>query len=119
MTLTAEQISDMRADLGDQVIPYAFEDLELDRLYTRNESDWNTTLIMAIDQLLMGTAKFYNYAAGYTRQDEGQVFDHLLKMRDVFASRSNGAFIVPIHPVRRRKHHAKHKHLDDGQGWCW
>ncbi len=114
MSLSAEQLTDLRADLGDQLSPYAFSDAELDRLYERNDSDWNSTLIMAIEQLLQNSAKLYNYTAGYTRQDEGQVFDHLLKMRDVFLGKENNALFVRVSPKRRKGHrHARHFHMDD------
>jgi hypothetical protein len=96
MTLTTDQITDLRADLGDQTVPYAFSDIELDRLYVRSNMNWEETLRLAIAQLLMNTAKFYNYKAGYTAQDEAQVFEHLLKMQDVFLSQKNGAYMVGI-----------------------
>lgn len=89
MSLSAEQLTDFRADLGDQTQPYAFTDLELERLYERAGS-YNGAKLLAIDQLIMNAAKFYNYKAGYTQQDEAEVFKNLVRVREILQTQGNG-----------------------------
>lgn len=95
MSLSAEQLTDLRADLGDQTEPYAFTDLELERLYER-AGTYNGAKLLAIEQLIINSAKFYNYKAGYTQQDEADIFDHLVKVRDILMTQGNGMLSAGI-----------------------
>ncbi len=87
--LSSDQISDFRADIGDQLSPYAFTDTELQRLYTRKDENYDRALLLAIDQLLANAAKLYDYTAGYTRMSRDQVFNHLMDLRKLIAARAN------------------------------
>jgi hypothetical protein len=83
MALSSQEISDFRADLGDQTKPFAFTDDEIQRLFEREDSDYADTLLLAIKQLLMNATKFYNYVSGHTRQEQEKIFDHLKNMYDL------------------------------------
>lgn len=78
--LTATQLSDVRADIGDATAPYAFSDADLQRLYTRAVADgYGETAVRAyaLRQLLTSAAKFHDYTAGSTRVQKRQVFQNL------------------------------------------
>jgi hypothetical protein len=82
--LTATQISDLRADIGDEDTPYAFTDAEFQRLWVRASENYNYTVVLALRQLLMNAAKFYDYVSGFTRQEQEKVFGHLKSMHDLW-----------------------------------
>lgn len=88
MALTIEQLSDLRADLGDTSATPAFADAELERLYVRSGEDYASTVLFAIDQLLMNAAKLNDYTAGQTQERKSQVFANLQKMREIWAVRA-------------------------------
>lgn len=83
MILTSQELADFRADLGDQIKPYAFTDDEIQRLFDREDSDYQSTLLLAIKQLLMNATKFYNYVSGHTRQEQEKIFEHLKTFYDL------------------------------------
>ncbi len=104
MSLSAEQLSDIRGDLADTTTPYAFSDAELSRLHDRAGGNYNQTIALAIRQLLMSAAKFYNYTAGFTKEERADIFDHLKDMLVMY--QSNSALMVGIAevpPVHRSK----------------
>lgn len=76
MALSAEQLADFRADIGDQGSPPAFTDDELQRLFTR-EGEYNKAVLRAYKQLLGSAAKFANYTAGQHSEQKKQIFDNL------------------------------------------
>jgi mannitol-1-phosphate/altronate dehydrogenase len=78
--LTTEQLSDLRADIGDQQSPHAFTDAELQRNFQRRGEHYQKTLILCLEQLLTNTAKFYKFVSGFTRQEQDQIFDNLAKI---------------------------------------
>lgn len=84
MTLTSDQLTDLRADLGDNNT--AFTDPELQRLWDRVASAPNdyiryrATLGLAWMQIKAGAAKFHDYEAGAVKEKLSQVFDHATKM---------------------------------------
>lgn len=90
MALTADELNDLRADLGDQTSPYAFSDDELQRLHIRTGEAYTRTLLLAIKQLLMNATKFYNYTAGYTRQEQAIVFKNLKDMYELQSGEAIG-----------------------------
>ncbi len=94
MALSAQQLTDLRADLADEAADPAFTDDELNRLYERADSDYTRTKVLAIKQLLMNTVKFYKYVAGFTRQEPDTVFDHLKTMLELELASVNNAKIV-------------------------
>lgn len=82
MALTTDQLSDFRADVGDQTAPYAFTDAELERLYVRAADDYPANpyagaVAMAFGQLLSNAAKLNDYVAGQTQEKKSQIFAHL------------------------------------------
>lgn len=101
-TLTSDQILHLRDDLGDKKIPYAFTDDELQRNYDRLDGDYDTTLLLCLRQLLMDASKFYDYASGFTRQEQSKVFANLKTMYEVLQQEvksKNQALIVAMRSV--------------------
>lgn len=86
MTLTATQITDMRRDLGIGDDGTVFTDAELDRLYTRADSDYAVAMYYAIRQLMMDASKLNDYRAGSSTESKSQVFKQLQAMQKVWAS---------------------------------
>ena len=87
-TLDSDQLSDIQADLGISDDEAVFTDDELNRLYTRAGSDYDKSMVYAIDQLMMDAAKFNDYKAGSSTESKSQVFDHLKAMRQVWGARA-------------------------------
>lgn len=79
-TLTSTQRTDMQADLAIGAAEDVFTNDELDRLYTRASSDYNTAVYLAWRQLLADTTKFHNYTAGNTRMEREAIFQHVKEM---------------------------------------
>lgn len=89
MALTAEQLSDLRADLGDSNT--AFTSVELNRNWDRLENAandlqrHNATLALCFRQLLASASKLHDYTAGATGEKLSQVRKHLQEMYELFA----------------------------------
>lgn len=75
MSLTADELADLRGDIGDDGT--VFSDAELNRLYTRAGGDYNTTVMLALRQLLASAAKLHDYQVAQSLERRGQVFDHV------------------------------------------
>lgn len=86
-TLTSDQLADLRADLGD-VPTTTFTDDELHRLYTRAESDYNQTVVLAVKQMLANAAKFSDFTTGMDESKKSQVFDHLKYLLSLYVGQS-------------------------------
>lgn len=99
MALSVTQITDFRADIGDQTSPYAFTDDELDRLYTRADGSYNGAIILALEQLLANAVKFYNYTAGFTKAEQSDVFDHLEKLLERKQKKGNSLKMIGLSVV--------------------
>jgi hypothetical protein len=86
---TADQLSDLRADLDDQASA-GFSDAELTRLWQRAGGRHERTLWLAVRQLLMQANKFNDYAFGMGASDEkkSQIRAHLRDMLDLLGSGS-------------------------------
>lgn len=95
-SLTATQLADARADLGDEDTPYAFSDDELQRLWTRADENYTRMIVLALRQLLMNAAKFYDYVSGFTRQEQEKVFGHLENMYERWSGLDKGEAQVNI-----------------------
>lgn len=80
MALSEDQKRDMQADLGIDHTEAVFIDFELDRLYERAGSDYNTAVYLGWRQIMADTAKFFSYSTWQTRVDKDKVFDHVEKM---------------------------------------
>lgn len=86
-TLTDEQRSDLQGDLGITADESVFTDTELDRLYTRANSDYNGTIVLALRQLLANTAKMADYTAGQSSEKISQIHGNLSKMLAYYEDR--------------------------------
>jgi xylose isomerase len=89
MALTAQQLSDLRTDLGDSNT--AFGDSELQRNWDRMvnaASDLqrhNATLALSWRQLLASASKLHDYTAGATGEKLKQVRDNIKDMYELYA----------------------------------
>lgn len=113
--LTTEQIQDLRNDLQDTRTPPAFPDDELQRLYSRMGEGYTATVLLALDQLIMGSAKFSDYTQNDTEEKKSQVMANLIKVRAIWQKRRDDesadgvmpprktSALVTLRPVWRRK----------------
>jgi hypothetical protein len=76
MTLTSDELTDLRGDIGDTGDVQAFTDAALQRLYVRAGS-YAGAKALAFKQLLSNAAKFVRYTAGETTEAREQIFTHL------------------------------------------
>jgi len=89
-TPTAQQIGDLRADVGDEGASPAFTDDEITRLWARVSGasrevvQFEATLALMYRQLLANAAKFADYTAGDTEEKRSQVFKHLQAMYKMY-----------------------------------
>jgi hypothetical protein len=88
MALTADQLADMQADLGIAADEAVFTDDQLNRLYARADSDYETAVCYALDQLMMNAARFNDYTAGASTEKKSQVFAQLKAMREMWGKRA-------------------------------
>ena len=91
MALTATQRTDMQADLGITADETVFTNAELDRLYARADSDYNSAVYLAWRQLMADTAKFNDYVTGQTEEKKSQLFDHVKDMVEFWNSEARVA----------------------------
>jgi hypothetical protein len=81
--LTATQLTDIRADVGDS--NSAFSDAELQRIWVRvanasdDETRWDALKAMIFEQLLNDASKMHDYTAGAVSHKLSQVYDQLEK----------------------------------------
>lgn len=103
MTLDADELTDIRGDIGDT--NNAFSDAELQRLHVRSGGVYPQTVLLAIDQLLANAAKFSDYTQNETQERKSQVFKNLLDMRDIWVKRANkGAAALRIVKIAPQSH---------------
>jgi hypothetical protein len=95
-TLTADQLTDIQADLGIGTDESVFTDAELNRLYTRAGDDYAVAVVMAIRQLTMNAAKLNDYTAGQTSESKSQVFKNLKEMLVYWEEQAQGNTQVRI-----------------------
>ncbi len=90
MALTADEISDIRADIGDTAATPAFGDPEIQRAYDRcvNAADQNTrdsaTRGLLVRQLMANAAKLNDYSAGATSEKRSQIFAQLKELFEMY-----------------------------------
>lgn len=77
MALSSDQLTDMQGDLGISGDASVFTDVELNRLFTRAESDYELAVYYGFRQLLAEANKFYNYTAGMTKVQRVQMRENL------------------------------------------
>lgn len=105
MPLNAQQLADLRADLGDVGHPPAFSNAELARLYERAGENYARTVVMALDQLLASAARLSDYTQNQTQEKASQVFEHLRALREMWQGRANGSTgmkVIRVGAARRR-----------------
>lgn len=95
-TLTADQLSDFQSDMGISDDETVFTDDELNRLYTRAESDYDAAIILALWQLLVNTAKFFDFVSGFTRQEQDTIFENTHKLFELRRKMYAGKYQVRI-----------------------
>jgi len=81
-TLTATQRADMQGDLGISTDEAVFTNDELDRLYTRADSDYNLAVYYAYRQLLAQANKFHDYTSGMTKIQRQQMRENIKDSMD-------------------------------------
>lgn len=79
MALTAQQLQDVRDDLGgaDTTV---FTDVELQNLHVRSGGWYAGTVALAHFQLLNGSAKWASFKAGEVSVDKSKLFDQMWKV---------------------------------------
>lgn len=82
-TLTTDQLSDFQLDLAISDDEAVFSDAELNRFYTRADGVYEQAVVIALEVLLMNSAKFTKYMIGRTSENKDQIFDHLKQMLEI------------------------------------
>jgi hypothetical protein len=90
-TLTSDQRADMQGDLGISDDENVFTNEELNRLYTRADSNYALAVYYGYRQLLADAAKLHNYSLAQTRVERSQVFDHVKAMMAVWQDEARTA----------------------------
>lgn len=80
MSLSTDQLTDLQGDLGITADEAVFTDDELNRLYARADSDYNTAVYLGYRQLLADANKFFDYTVGQASVKRSQVREHLFAM---------------------------------------
>lgn len=90
MSITAQQIADLRADIGDNGNPPVFGDPEVSRIWDRLASAADdaqrheAALGLMARQLLNNAARLHDYAAGNNEEKLDQVFKHLQAVYEMY-----------------------------------
>src|SRR4051812_43380079 len=77
MTLDSTLLLDLQGDIGISDDETVFTDTELERLYTRADSNQDLAVYYAFRQLLANANKFYDYSAGMTSEKRSQIRSNL------------------------------------------
>lgn len=91
MALNATILADLQGDLGIDNSEAVFTDLELERIYARASSDYNTAVYMAWRQLLAASSKYVDYAVAQTKVSRSQAFQHIKDMVAFWGAESKSA----------------------------
>lgn len=108
MALTAEQLSDLQADLGIDDSQAVFTDAALERLYTRAGEEYTTAVYMAWRQLLAAATAYIDYKVAQTSVSRSQVYSHIEAMvahwqtESENATNSQGVRIVGMNQIPPR-----------------
>lgn len=101
--MSADQLSDLQADLSIDNSELVWTDAELNRLYTRAGEDYDQTIVLALRQLLMSASRFNDYTAGQTSEKKSQVYqqikDTLIYYEDNVLAASNQVVIAGMRSV--------------------
>jgi len=90
MTLTAEQLADLRIDMGN-VDATDFTDDQLQRLYVRAGSSYEATVRLGLRQLLARIAGQVDYKAGETYERRSQRYAQLLALLEYWDAKTDGS----------------------------
>lgn len=85
MALTAEQLSDMQADLAIGDDEAVFTDAALNRLYERTSENYNAAVYMAWIQIQAGAVNWVDYKVAQTAISRSQAFAHVKEMVALWA----------------------------------
>lgn len=103
MALTPEQLTDIQTDLGITNDQAVFTDAELNRLFDRAGSDYNTSVYLGWRVLLGDAAKFFNYTEGNTKVERAAVFEHIKAMLEFWkgeaTTAANQVAVVGLTPI--------------------
>lgn len=80
MALTADQTTDMLADLAAGALGDVFSQVELDRLYERAGEDYSLAVYYGWRQIAANSAAWIDYKVAQTSVSRSQAFDHIQAM---------------------------------------
>lgn len=89
-TLTTTQRADMQIDLGIDDTETVFTNAELDRFYTRAESDYDTAVYYGYRGILASTAKLHDYRVATSSESLSQVHTHIKDMVKMWRELAEG-----------------------------
>lgn len=90
-TLTAQQRTDLQNDLGITNNQLVFTDAELDRNYTRQNSDYDKTLLLCWRQLYAQAVRLFKYTTGNTSEERQQIKSNIREQIDYLENRLGDA----------------------------
>lgn len=90
MALTTDQKTDMQADLAIGAAQDVFTDDELERLFTRADSNYNLAVYYGFRQLMADAAKFHDYTLANASVKRDQLFQHVKDMVKFWGDESRG-----------------------------
>ena len=106
MALTAQQILDIRGDLGIGASGSSTQictDTELNALFDRAGEDYNLTVYYGWRQTLANSARWIDYQVAQTKVSRSQAFDHIKAMVGFWGeesrTNSNQVSILGMRPV--------------------
>lgn len=89
-TLTSALLTRLRRKIGD-VAETAWNDDELNDIYDQAGGDWNLTIALCFEELLVNAAKFADYKQNESEEKRQQIFVNLSKMINHFRSLSSSS----------------------------
>lgn len=90
-TLTADQTTDMLADLAAGALDDVFSQAELQRLYDRAGDDYNLAVYYGWRQIAASSAKWVDYQVAQTKVSRSQAFANIAKMLEFWGNESKAA----------------------------
>lgn len=88
MALDPEQLLDLQGDLAIGADESVFTDDELERFYTRADSDYNTAVYYGWRQILAASAKWVDYQVAQTKVSRSQAFKQIRDMVEFWGNES-------------------------------
>jgi hypothetical protein len=75
-------VARLRSNLGDVNSPAAFSDAELALLLDQHGGDELAARVDGLWRLTTQAAKLHSYTVGLSREEKGEIFDHLLALHE-------------------------------------